>query len=283
MKSAAVVYCRAKTLDEAVSRGASGDGLAKYLAGGQSLIPMMNLRLAMPQTLIDISRLANLRESRIESGRLFVGAGVTHAMIEDGKIQDSTRGYLKQVAGGIAYRSIRNRGTMGGSLVHADPAADWPAALLALDAVAVVHGWSGAREVPLASFHVGLMETCLQPEEVLLGIWLPVLSAQASWSYLKFCRKVGEFGHSIAAVVIDPKLGLANVILGAASDKPCKLIRVSEYLASSGRQAESIADNVLGPILDKELAELVDHSPGTYEFHLHRTMVIRAVRGALKT
>src|SRR5690606_11548791 len=140
----------------------------------QSLLPMMNLRLAMPDTVIDISGSEELRAARHEGDSFFIGAGVTHAMIEDAKVEDVARGYLQHVARGIAYRSVRNRGTLGGSLAHPDPAADWPSALLALDAVAVIRGESGLREMPLRDFQVGLMETGLGEYDILLGVRLPV-------------------------------------------------------------------------------------------------------------
>jgi carbon-monoxide dehydrogenase medium subunit len=226
------------------------DGTAKLMAGGQSLVPMMNLRMALAEHLIDISGVAALRESRPD----FIGAGVTHAMIEDGRVEDPTRGYLRQVAAGIAYRSVRNRGTIGGSLAHADPAADWPTALLALDAVAVIEGPRGERQVPLAQFQRGLMETALDPADVLKGVLVPRLSAQARWAYRKFTRKVGEFAHSIAAVVRDPKLGIDNIVVGAIGGKPLKV--------SADRWGDEVATVI---------------EPASYEYQLHRTMVRRAI------
>src|SRR5262245_52302585 len=120
------------------------------MAGGQSLMPMMNLRMTAADRVIDISGIKDLRESRSMGERFFIGSGVTHSMIEDGRVEDPTRGYLRHVAAGIAYRSVRNRGTIGGSLVHADPAADWPTALRALDTVVVIAGPQGERQMPLA-------------------------------------------------------------------------------------------------------------------------------------
>jgi aerobic carbon-monoxide dehydrogenase medium subunit len=180
-------------------------------------------------------------------------------MLEDGRVEDPTRGYLRHVAAGIAYRSVRNRGTLGGSLAHADPAADWPTALRALDAVAVIEGPQGERQVPLAEFQRGLMETALGPADVLKGVLVPRLSANARWSYRKFTRKVGEFPHSIAAVVIDPALGLSNVVVGAVGGKPLRLGL---------------------PFDEGALAAVVER--GSYEFQLHRTMVARAIAEAKK-
>ena len=281
MKAAATSYRRAASLEEAAELCMTAEGMPKYLAGGQSLLPMMNLRLALADAVIDISGIPELREARHEDGAFFVGAGVTHAMIEDGKVEDVTRGYLRHVARGIAYRSVRNRGTVGGSLAHADPAADWPSALLALDAVAVIRGESGLREMPLRDFQVGLMETGLGEYDILLGVRLPVLSPAARWSYQKFCRKTGEFAHSIGAVVIDPEHGIANVVLGAAADKPALLPGVSARLAQ-GADPGVAGSPAFARLLEQDLEQSLRQAPSSYDFHLHKTMVTRAIQEALK-
>ncbi len=262
MKAAKIKYLRAGSIDEAIQHTLANDG-PKYMAGGQSMMPMMNLRLAMPGTVIEISDIPALRESRHTDGKLFVGACTTHASVEDGKVEDVARGYLQHVAGGIAYRAVRNRGTVGGSLVHSDPAADWPSALLALGAVAVLVSPEGRRNVPLADFQTGLMETCLGEREILEGVLLPVLSAKARWGYTKFCRKNGEFSHSIGAVVIDPANGLANALL------------------ASGLQAADVGNKAFEAAIASDLGEVTDHAPDSYEYHLHKTMVTRAITEAL--
>ncbi len=281
MKAAKISYHKAATLEEAITLAQGADGMAKYLAGGQSMLPMMNLRLAMSDAIVDISGLAALRETRRVDGGLFIGAGVTHAMIEDGKVEDPALGYMRCVAGGIAYRSVRNKGTIGGSVVHADPAADWPAALLALGATAVLHGAGGERRVAFSDFRLGLMETCLGETEILHGIVLPILSKQARWGYSKFCRKVGEFAHSIGAVVFDPSLGLANVVLGAAIDKPVILPALGERLAV-GLTAAEATGKAFEALIEQDLSTVTGIDPSTYEFHLHKTIVARAISEALK-
>jgi aerobic carbon-monoxide dehydrogenase medium subunit len=273
MKAAPLSYHRADSIAHAIELAGRHPGMAKLMAGGQSLMPMMNLRMSFADQVIDISGIAALRDCRALKDRYFIGAAVTHAMIEDGRVDDPTRGYLRHVAAGIAYRSVRNRGTLGGSLAHADPAADWPAALRALDAVAVIEGPQGEREVPLAEFQRGLMETCLGEAEVLKGVLVPRLSAGARWSYRKFCRKVGEFAHSIGAVVVDPASGLANVVVGAVGAKPLRLPKVSAALAQGSAPKDDL--------VRKDLAEASGVDASSYEFQLHRTMVTRAVAEAL--
>ena len=140
MKSSAFELKHARTLGEATELLAAADGDAKVLAGGQSLVPTLNLRLARPKLLVDIKRASGFRELAADDRVFSIGAGWTHAEIEDGVLEDPTRGLLRSVAHGIAYRAVRNRGTMGGSLAHADPAADWVSTLAALGATIVVQG-----------------------------------------------------------------------------------------------------------------------------------------------
>lgn len=280
MKAPAFGYHRAKDVEHAIEliRGFGGTG--KLMSGGQSLLPMMNLRLASAEHLVDISSIAALREARPAGAHLFVGAGVTHAMVEDGKVRDSARGYLQRVAAGIAYRGVRNKGTIGGSLAHADSAADWPAALYALDAIAVVRGADGEREVPMAQFQRGLMATALGEDELLVGVLLPELSGNARWSYRKFCRKVGEFAHAICAVLHDPELNLANVVLGAVQDKPVRLPTLSQYVAQ-GMAAGALEGAEYAAALRLDLTKAAGLDPATYDYQLHQTIATRALAEAL--
>jgi len=281
MKAGKITYHKANTLADAVSLAARLAGTSKYMAGGQSLLPMMNLRLAMPEAVIDISGIASLRESKTVDGKLFIGAGTTNAMLEDGNAPGPLHAYLRHVASRIAYRSIRNRGTIGGSLAHADPAGDWPAAMLALDAIAVIYGAKSVRNVPVSAFQVGLMETCLAQTDILQGVLLPQLSAGARWGYVKFSHKVGEFAHSIGAVVLDPGLGLANAVLGGSGDKPMLLPAVSSRLAA-GLTLNDSSGSAFATLVEQDIAAVTGHAPASYEFHLHKTIIIRAVTEALK-
>lgn len=281
MKAAKTTYHKANTLEDAIRLATRLEGTSKYMAGGQSLMPMMNLRLAMPEAVIDISGIVALRETKAVDGKLFIGAGVTHAMIEDGKAEDPVQGYLRNVAGSIAYRSVRNKGTIGGTLAHADPSGDWPTAILALGGIAVIYGVEGVRNVPISDFQLGLMETCLGETDILQGVLLPQLSAGARWGYTKFCHKVGEFAHSIGAVVLDPGLGLANAVLGAAGDKPVVLPAVSSQLAA-GMSLNDLSGNEFETLVERDLADVTDHERSSYEFHLHKTIITRSVTQALK-
>jgi carbon-monoxide dehydrogenase medium subunit len=149
-----------------------------------------------------------------------LGACITHAQIEDGKVPDPARGFMREIASNIAYRAVRNRGTIGGSLVHADPAADWPSALTLLGAVAIIAGLQGRREVPAERFITSLFQTDLKQEEILVAVRIPKRSAAARFGYWKFCRKAGEFPQAIGAALHDPERNEARAVIGATGGAP---------------------------------------------------------------
>ena len=264
MKAARFDYARADGIADAVALLAGAGGLGRVMAGGQSLIPMMNLRLAQPSLVIDIGAIRELRRAELSNGELYFGAGVTHAMIEDCKVPDATNGMLPFVAGGIAYRGVRNRGTIGGSLAHADPAADWPSALLALGASVDLAGPETVRTVPLDAFLVGAYTTAIEADEVLAGVRIPRLSPKARWSYYKVVRKTGEFAHTIGAAVLDPERGARRVVLGGTGRAPMLVEGAGQRLDRPLGIADAVA--LLGP---------AGFDP--VERHLHATALSRAV------
>ena len=198
MKSAKFDHQRTTSLADALAALGNADGEARIMGGGQSLGPMMNLRLAQPDLLIDISRVAGLDGIDMTGSSLLIGARVTHARIEDGEVPGVTGAYLQAVASGISYRSVRNRGTIGGSVAHADPSADWPSALLALGGEVTISGQGGERRMPLDGFQIGPFATGLGYDEILTGFDLPVLSDGAKWGYYKVNRHRGG-GHGSRA------------------------------------------------------------------------------------
>jgi carbon-monoxide dehydrogenase medium subunit len=189
---------------------------AKVIAGGQSLGPMLNMRLAQPALLVDIRRIPELTETGARDGYVFFGSCITHAAIEDGKVPDVTQGLMRNTAAHIAYRAVRNRGTIGGSVCHADPAADWVSVLTLLGAIAVIEGPSGRRAVPMEEFIVGTFATVLEDNELLVGLEIPKLSTAARWGHYKFCRKPGEFAEAIGGVLNDPERRVCRAVIGAA-------------------------------------------------------------------
>lgn len=223
MKAAAFAYERPTDLGTALALMTSADGTAKIIAGGQSLGPMLNLRLVEPDTVVDISGLQELKWAERRGDELVIGACVTHGDIEDGRIPDVTRGAMQRVAGAIAYRAVRNRGTIGGSLSHADPAADWVSALSALGAKVTLRSLAGIRDLPVEKFITGALESALRPGEMVEAVRVPTMKPSARWGYVKACRKVGEFAHAIAAVLIDPEQATARVVIGALEAAPIVL------------------------------------------------------------
>ena len=223
MKPAPFDYEQPRSLDAAVELLGRQGRFVKCLAGGQSLGPMLNLRLVEADLLVDITRIAELKAIEEDSGWLGVGACTTHAAIEDGRVPDVTRGVLPSVARGIAYRAVRTRGTIGGSLAHADPAADWISCLAALDARVIVFGPGGRRSVAASKFMSGVFETALGADEILESVRIPKLNPAARWGYYKVCRKTGEFAHAIAAVLYDPERGRWRAVIGAVDSAPIVL------------------------------------------------------------
>src|SRR5215472_18088604 len=179
MKAPAVDYVRPRSLAEAVDLPAKGQAEARVIAGGQSLLAMMNLRIASPGLLIDIARLPELLVVEDHGDAVTLGACITHAAIEDGRVADPSHGLMPRVAATLACRAIRTRGTIGGSLALSDPAAEWPAVLAALDAEVVLYGSSGRRSLKCAEFTTGVFETRLAHNEIIESARVPKLSADA--------------------------------------------------------------------------------------------------------
>jgi carbon-monoxide dehydrogenase medium subunit len=272
MKAGAFDYARPKSLAEAVALRGSGRD-SQFMAGGQSLLAMMNLRVAQPELVIDIGRLPELCAAAETGGEVRFGACVTHAAIEDGRVADPSRGLMPHVAAGLAYRAIRTRGTIGGSLALADPAADWPAVLAALDGRVELCGSGGRRAVACREFVVGTYETKLAPDEIVESIRVPKLSETARWGYVKFCRKSGEFATSIAAAIRDPRRNYARVVLGAANGAPLVLQRTSDLLLAGKRADEAIAAD-LDAAQDRRFDE--------FQRQVHAVIAARAVLQALE-
>jgi len=178
---------------------------------------------------------------------------VTHADIEDGRIPDVTRGAMRGVASAIAYRAVRNRGTVGGSLAHADPSADWVSALSALGAKLTLRSLAGARKVAMEDFIVGALECSLRPGEIVETIHVPVMPASAHWGYVKSCRKTGEFAHAIGAVMIDASAATARVVIGAVDSAPIVIANAVDLFGGriAGDYKERFDERVADAILAK--------------------------------
>jgi carbon-monoxide dehydrogenase medium subunit len=275
MKPAAVDYARPKSLAEAIGLLTGAGTEACVMAGGQSLVAMMNLRIAAPALLIDIARLPELAAAEDDGAAMTLGACVTHSMIEDERVPDPSRGLLPRVASGLAYRAIRNRGTIGGSLALADPAAEWPAVLSALDAEALVVGPNGRRPIGCAGFASGIFATRLGPGEIVEKIRIPRLSATARWGYLKLCRKLGEWAQALAVAVCDPARSYSRVVIGAVNGPPLVLAGASAALVAGRHDPASMRQAIAA-----DLDRAADRHFDEFARNLHAVVAWRAVRQA---
>lgn len=277
MKPAPFDYERAATVEEAVSMLSRGDGYSVVMAGGQTLGPLLNLRLVQPDRVIDISGIESLRAWGEEGDEVVIGAGVSHAMIEDGLFADPSNGLLACVAGGIAYRSVRNRGTLGGSLAYADPAAEWPTVMTALGARVDLHGPDGTRTVPVESFVDGPMSTGLAAAELLVGVRIEKRAPASSWGFKKLCRKSGDFAEALAVVVLNTT---ARIVLGATPAGPLVMAHTARFVDSleGGDVHESDIDAPFMTDLGAAGVSLDD-----YERQIHRHTLIGAIKDARGT
>lgn len=275
MKPAPFDYARPRDLTSALALLASNAG-AKVMAGGQSLGPMLNLRLAQPEQIVDITAIDELKLAEVRGDELVLGACITHADIEDGRVPDVTGGAMRSVAANIAYRAVRNRGTLGGSLSHADPSADWVSVLIALGARLTLRSPAGTRQVALSDFIVGALQSCLQPGELVAAIHIPKRPATGQWGYVKACRKTGEFAHGQCAVLIDPDAGSARIVIGALDAAPILVAEPAELFGGrigadyKTRFDSRVADRLLS---DAGVTDAVHR-------HIHLTVLKRALQEA---
>lgn len=271
MKPAPFEYHRAHSLREAVSLLADFDGYAIPLAGGQTLMPLMNLRLVQPERVVDISHIDSITQCREEPDAVVLGAGCTHAVLEDNRFPDPSKGLLARAAGGIAYRSIRNRGTIGGSLAYADPAAEWPVVMTALDAEIAIESTEGERTVPVRDFITGAMSTALSSDELLKAVRIPILSQETRWGFRKLSRKPGDFAQALAVVIVG---GDASAVIGATPDGLVSLARVAKHLGELETLDEDSVDD-----LETEFREDVSGLDlDFYEQQIHWNTLSRAIK-----
>jgi CO/xanthine dehydrogenase FAD-binding subunit len=202
LKPPAFSYVRAKSVDDAVEQLAGGNGEAKLIAGGQSLMPMLNFRLLAPETLIDISRIPGLDLIEKSAGGLSIGAGVRHRQLLESPVVAENFPVVREVMAHVAHLAIRNRGTIGGSICHADPAAELPMLMLLLDATITAVGPEGERPIKASDFFEYSLTTSLAEDEMVTGIHLPSLPEGAGWGFTEIARRHGDFALAGAAAII---------------------------------------------------------------------------------
>ena len=283
MIPAAFDYHAPQSLDEALSLLKQHGGDAKILAGGQSLIPAMRFRLAMPAILIDINRLDDLRYVEERGDHLAIGAMTREHSIEDSAVVRSSYSLLHDTAVVIADPLVRNQATVGGNIAHADPANDHPATMLAYNATVVAKGPNGERTIGIDDFFTGLFETAMTDDEILTEIRIPKPPANSGGAYTKLERKVGDYAISAAAVqlrldgdtVTEARIGLTNV-----SPVPMR---------AKGAEAELIGKTINDAVIEaagKAAAAECDPSPDLrggvdYKRDVTRVMVKRSIQQAV--
>lgn len=273
MKPAPFTYHRAISIEDAISHLDDNETIARPLAGGQSLVPMLNLRLAPVQKLVDLGRIEVLRNTDEQNGSIFYGALVPHAAFEDGRVPDGSNGLMGFVGGQIAYRAVRTRGTIGGALSLADPAADWLTAVIALEGEVVLVGPRGRRTLAVSDFVTGPYMTALDHAELLQSVVVPLRPRTERWGHYKVTRKIGEYAESMAVALFDPDSQKARVVVGAVDGAPLVLERTAIEL-TKGASAERLSDAIRQDISGS------DRSFSPAKLHLHCTVALRAIRKA---
>jgi len=280
MIPAAFDYVRAGSVDEALAALAEHGDEAKVLAGGQSLIPLLRMRLAYPEVLVDVGRVSEMRGVREDGDHIVIGAMTTHHEVIRNALVQAHCGLVAKATETVADPAIRHRGTFGGSLAHADPAGDLPAVALALDAEFVVAGSSGRRTVAAADFFVDYLQTVLSPDEVLVEVRLPKLGDGWGFHYEKFQRVVQAWAivgvavavHRSNGSITEARIGLTNM-----GSTPLRASATEQALAGADLSAiASAADHAAdGTTPSSDLNGAAD-----YRQHLARVLTRRAVSAA---
>ena len=269
MIPAAFDYVRADAVDAAIAALVEAGDDAKLLAGGHSLIPLLRYRLATPSVLVDVGRLDDLRYVRRENGHVAIGALTRHSELEFSDVLAEHCPMLRHVAGLVGDPAVRHHGTIGGSLAHADPASDLPAAVLALGGTLVAQGPSGRREIAADAFFTGFLESALAPDEVLVEVRVPADSG--GWAYEKFNRRAQDW----AIVGVAVARGGAGVALVNMGSTPLRATAVEAAVGSGAGAADAAARAADGtePPTD-------NNGDPAYRSHLARVLTARALRTA---
>jgi carbon-monoxide dehydrogenase medium subunit len=283
LKPAAFKYAVPTTVAEAVALLAGHDGEAKAISGGQSLMPVLNFRLAAPTLLVDLRRLPGLEGISVGADGTRLGARVRWRDIEKSRELAASQPLLCAAIEHVAHYQIRNRGTVGGSIAHADPAAEMPGMSVALDARLRIVGTKGERMVEAADFFTGALSTVLESDELILEVLLPAWPAARRWGFEEFARRRGDFALAGAAVWYDldaaGRIANAHVGVIGASDRPRRLAAVEAMINGKTpgdkafEAAAAAASSAVDPMSDI-------HASAEYRRALAGTMVARALSAA---
>lgn len=282
MKASAFAYARATSVENALELLANQGDRAKVLSGGQSLMPAMNLRLISPELVIDIGGLVELRGIAVKAGILSIGALTRHVdLLKSAEIATHAP-LLADAVAHVAHPAIRNRGTIGGSLSHADPASELPACMVALAATIIIRGPGGVRRIAAAEFFIGIYETALSPQELLVAVELPVAPGGCSHFFHEFARRHGDYaivGLAAQAAVHDGRFADLRLGFFAVGDRPL-LARAAGKLINATVTPALLSD-ALSDLAD-ELDPQEDHqATPAMRRHLAKVLLTRCVAALL--
>lgn len=264
-------YVEAESADAALAALAEHGDEAKLMAGGHSLIPLMKFRLATPSVVIDIGRIEDLSYIRDDGDHLAIGALTTHRMVETSDLLKAQAPMLSHIASHVGDPAVRHRGTLGGSLAHADPASDLPAALLALGGSLVAKGPNGTREIPGTEFFTGFLESALAPDELVTEVRIPK-AADAGWSYQKFNRRAQDWAIVGVAALVPKNGDPARVSLVNMGPTPMRASGVEAALNDGASADEAAAHAADGASPPEDL-----NGDAEYRTHLAQVLVKRAL------
>ncbi|MBI3701628.1 MAG: xanthine dehydrogenase family protein subunit M [Afipia sp.] len=282
MKPAAFDYVRAESVEHAVEVLAGADGDGKILAGGQSLMPMMNFRLVRPSVMVDINRIAGLDRIELRGNRISIGALVRHRMTASDTIIADRAPVLREAMKHVAHLTVRNRGTFCGSVCHADPAAEMPMMSQLLDAVVHIASPRGARSLPIQDFLVGSLMTALEPDELVTAIEIDALEPGTGWGFGEFARRHGDYALAAVAVTIKKRDGIAHGVRAAVMGVGETSMRVREIetaLEGNDLQADLI-DSAIDAMRSTLEPNTDLHASADYRRHLCGELMRRALSDA---
>jgi len=282
MKPASFDYFAASTVADAAEALASAGGDGKIIAGGQSLMPMINFRLVKPSVLIDINRIPDLDRIELRGARLKIGATVRHHMTAtDGLIEQHVP-ILHDAMHHVAHMTVRNRGTFCGSVCHADPAAEMPMMTLLLDGTIIASSIRGERQIPASEFFVGSLMNALEPDEFVTAIEIDTLPPDVGWGFEEFSKRHGDFALACVAVTMRIVEGVASDVrfgMMGVGDTPLRLVEIQE-LVEGNRVSDAVLDRV-AETLGRILTPNTDiHASADYRRHLSGVLARRALRDA---
>ena len=282
MKASAFSYARATSVGDALELLVAHGDKAKVLSGGQSLMPAMNLRLISPELIVDIGELAELRGIAVRGDVLNIGALTRHVDLLNSPDIAAHAPLLTEAIAHVAHPAIRNRGTLGGSLAHADPASELPACMVALNAIIIIRGQAGERRIAAEDFFTGIYETALSAQELLVAVELPVTKKESAHFFFEFARRHGDYaiaGLAAQAIMAGGRLGGLRMAFFAVGDRPV-LARAVNKLVNVTITPAALADAATA--LDEELDPQDDQqASASMRRHLAKVLMARCASALL--